>query len=77
MKRLLGIVVAAGALTFGANIPAHAAQPRTVRWICDVPGEGLVTFVTAAEAARQGIDTANAHAGETFFGNFGEVCSVE
>jgi hypothetical protein len=42
-----------------------------------VPGEGLVTFVTAAEAARHGIETANAHAGQTFLNNFGEVCTVD
>jgi hypothetical protein len=42
-----------------------------------VPDEGLVTFVTAAEAARHGIDTANVRAGQTFFDNFGEVCTVE
>ena len=49
----------------------------SVRWVCDVPGEGDVTFVTAADAARHGIDTANAHAGQTFKLRFGEVCRVE
>jgi hypothetical protein len=48
-----------------------------VRWVCNVPGEGDVTFVTAADAARHGIDTANAHAGQTFKLRFGEVCRVE
>ena len=76
MKRLLGTVVVATTLVVAASLPAHAAQPRTVHWVCDVPGEGLVTFVTAAEAARHGIETANAHAGQTFLGNFGEVCTV-
>jgi hypothetical protein len=54
-----------------------AGQPKTVLWVCDVPGEGLVVFVNAAEAARHGITTADSHAGQTFFGQFGEVCTVE
>jgi hypothetical protein len=49
----------------------------SVRWVCKVPGEGDVTFVTAADAARHGIDTANARAGQTFKLRFGEVCRVE
>ena len=49
----------------------------SVKWICNVPGEGDVTFVTAADAARHGIETANAHAGQTFDLRFGEVCRVE
>ena len=76
MKRLLGTVVVATTLVVAASLPAQAAQ-RTVHWVCDVPGEGLVTFVTAAEAARHGIETANAHAGQTFLNNFGEVCTVD
>jgi hypothetical protein len=47
------------------------------RWVCDVPGEGLVTFVTAASAARHGIDTANITAGVVFHDRFGETCHVE
>ena len=46
--------------------PALAGQPRTVLWVCDVPGEGSVVFVTAAEAARHGITQADAHAGQVF-----------
>jgi hypothetical protein len=45
--------------------------------VCNVPGEGDVTFVTVADAARHGIDTANAHAGQAFNLRFGEVCRVE
>jgi hypothetical protein len=45
--------------------------------VCDVPNEGLVTFVTAADAARHGIDTANSKAGVVFHDRFGEVCHVE
>lgn len=48
----------------------------SVKWVCDVPGEGLVTFVSVPDAARHGIDTANAHAGQTFRRQFGEVCAV-
>ena len=35
-----------------------------------------MTFVTAAEAARHGINTANDHAGQVFLNKFGEVCTV-
>jgi hypothetical protein len=42
-----------------------------------VPNEGTVTFVTAADAARHGIDTANARAGLVFHDQFGETCHVE
>jgi hypothetical protein len=76
MKRacaLLGAMVLSAAMA----APALAGQARTVRWVCDVPGEGLVVFVTAAEAARHGIDTANSRAGTTFHTQFGEVCTVE
>ncbi len=45
-------------------------------WVCDVPGEGLVNFVSVPDAARHGIETANAHAGQTFNRNFDEVCTV-
>jgi hypothetical protein len=45
--------------------------------VCDVPGEGTVVFVTAADAARHGIDTANARAGAVFHNQFGETCHVE
>ena len=49
----------------------------TVQLVCDVPDVGSVVFVTAAEAARHGIDTANAHAGQTFADRFGEECRVK
>ena len=77
MKRLLGTVVAAIVLTLTLIIPAHAGVPRTVHWVCDVPDVGRVVFVTAAEAARHGIETANARAGQTFADHFGEKCTVE
>jgi hypothetical protein len=34
-------------------------------------------FVTAADAAAHGLDTANSRAGMTFHDRFGEVCHVE
>jgi hypothetical protein len=77
MKRLLGTVGASIVLTLTLIIPAHAGVPRTVHWVCDVPGVGSVVFVTAAEAARHGIETANAHAGQTFADRFGEECTVK
>ena len=76
MKRLFATVLAAFVLALTLTIPAQARVPRTVHWVCDVPGVGLVTFVTAAEAARHGIDTANDHAGQVFTDQFGEVCTV-
>lgn len=67
---LCGFVVAlTGVFPSGAG--------ASTNWVCDVPGEGLVTFVTAADAARHGIDTANAKAGVVFHDRFGEVCHVE
>ena len=76
MKRLVKMVVAAIVLTITLTIPAQAGVPRTVIWRCDVPNVGTVDFVTAAEAARHGIETANDHAGQVFHLKFGEVCTV-
>lgn len=77
MRRPFATVVATIILTLALAIPAQAGVPRTVHWVCDVPDVGRVTFVTAAEAARHGIDTANRHAGQVFKDQFGEVCTVE
>jgi hypothetical protein len=71
------MVVATIVLTLTLTVPAQAGIPRTVIWRCVVPNVGTVDFVTAAEAARHGIETANAHAGQTFADHFGEVCTVE
>ena len=76
MKRVIRTAVAAIVLTLALAMPAQARQSRTVYWVCDVPNEGLVTFVTAAEAARHGINTANDHAGQVFLNKFGEQCTV-
>jgi hypothetical protein len=57
-------------------LPAHAAVQKTVTWVCDVPDEGLVTFVSAPGAALSGITLANATAGQVFHDQFGEVCTV-
>jgi hypothetical protein len=56
-------------------LPAGAGADT--KWVCDVPGEGLVTFVSAADAARHGIDQAKSKAGVVFNQRFGEVCHVE
>jgi hypothetical protein len=37
----------------------------------------LVTFVSASDAARHGIEQANSRAGVVFNARFGEVCHVE
>ena len=76
MKHVIRTVAVAMILTLSFAVPALATPRSTVSWVCDVPGEGPVTFVTAAGAARHGINTANDHAGQTFFDRFGEVCTV-
>jgi hypothetical protein len=73
MRRIVVSGVGAILLALTVHIPANAS----VRWICDVPGEGEVIFVTAADASLHGISTANAKAGRTFHDRFGEVCRVE
>jgi hypothetical protein len=42
--------------------------------VCFVPGEGTVTFVSAADAARHGITRANDRAGMAVFNNLAEIC---
>jgi hypothetical protein len=77
MKRLFQLVVAAFVLTTTLALPARgAAVDHSVKWVCDVPGEGLVTFVSVPRAAFHGISQANLHAGQTFHDRFGEVCTV-
>jgi hypothetical protein len=72
VKRFTWAILGAVALTLMLALPAHAS----VQWICNVPGEGDVTFVTAADAALHGINTANAKAGQVFKDKFGEECRV-
>ena len=57
--------------------PAGAGA-RT-NWVCDPPGEDTppVTFVSAADAALNGITQANRKAGAVFNRQFGETCEVE
>jgi hypothetical protein len=75
-RLLLAALTAAAALTLALALPVGAGA--ATKWICDVPGvEQPVTFVTAADAARHGIDTANSKAGVVFNTYFGEVCHVE
>jgi hypothetical protein len=62
-------------LAFGAQA---VGKTGAVQWICIVPGEDEpVTFVSAPEAARHGIEQANSRAGVVFNERFGEVCHVE
>jgi hypothetical protein len=69
------VVVAAIAVTLALALPAGAGA-RTI-WRCQVPGTPVpVDFVSAADAADHGINTANNHAGATFSRNFGEECIV-
>ncbi len=73
MGRIKAVGTAA-AVTLFLAWPASAGA--SVKWVCDVPGEGAVTFVSVSDAPRHGIDTANARAGQTFNRKFGEVCTV-
>ena len=75
MKLFVKAAFASMALTLTLMFPAGAGADT--KWVCDVPGEGLVTFVTAADAARHGIEQANSTAGVVFNKRFGEVCHVE
>ena len=75
MNRPVRATIAAVAIAVPLALSAQASADT--RWVCDVPNEGLVTFVTAADAARHGIDTANGRAGVVFHDNFGETCHVE
>ena len=72
MKRLICAVLGTAVLTLIPALPAQAS----VEWVCNVPGEGDVTFVTAADAALHGINTANTKAGKVFHDKFGEECTV-
>jgi len=67
--------IAALAIALPLALTANASA--TTLWVCDVPNQGTVVFVTAADAARHGIDTANARAGVVFHDRFGETCHVE
>jgi hypothetical protein len=72
MQRLIKGMIATGALTVALALPAGAGA-RT-QWVCVVDGQPVV-FVSAADAARHGIETANSKAG-VVFQKFGEDCSV-
>ena len=77
MKRPVKAIAAAIALTLTLALPTTAgAKTGDVKWVCVVNGES-VTFVSAPEAARHGIDTANSRAGVVFHAQFGEECHVE
>ena len=71
VRAAIGTVAVALPLALSAQ-----ASARTL-WVCEVPNEGTVTFVSAADAARHGIDTANNRAGTVFHDQFGETCRVE
>lgn len=78
MKRRLNAFIAGIALTLALALPASAgAKTGAVKWVCDVPDEGLVTFVSAPAAAEHGIRQADRRAGDFAFAMFGEVCHVE
>ena len=74
MKRFAFAIVATLALALALALPAGAGA--STNWVCEVPGEGTVTFVSASDAAYHGISTANRNAGAAFNRQFGEVCIV-
>ena len=71
-------VILALALTLALASQA-VGTTGAVKWICVVPGvpPETVTFVSAPERARYGIEQANSKAGAVFNQQFGEVCHVE
>ncbi len=75
MKLPVKAALATTVLTLTLPFPAGAGA--NTNWVCEVPGEGTVTFVSAADAARYGIEQANSRAGVVFNKRFGEVCHVE
>lgn len=75
MNRQVRVAIATLAIALPLALTANASA-KTL-WVCDVPNVGTVVFVTAADAARHGIDTANAKAGMVFHDQFGETCHVE
>jgi hypothetical protein len=75
MRRLVQTTVAVAALALPLALPAGAGA--RIEWVCFVPGEGDVTFVSAADQARHGITKANSKAGEVFGDKFQEECRVE
>ena len=79
MKRPFKTMIAATAVTLTLALPASAgAKTGAVRWVCQVPGEPEpVTFVSAPERARDGLEQANSTAGVVFLHQFGEVCDVK
>jgi hypothetical protein len=71
------LALAAAILTLTLASPVRADPvERSVKWVCVVEGEA-VTFVAAPEAALNGIQQANAKAGQVFHDLFGEDCHVE
>jgi hypothetical protein len=78
MKRRLNAFIAGIALTLALALPASAgAKTGAVKWVCDVPDEGLVTFVSAPAAAEHGIRRADSRAGTLAFERlFQEECEV-
>jgi hypothetical protein len=79
MTRHVKAIVASIAVTLVLTL-ALAAQAvgktGAVNWVCNVDGQD-VTFVSAPEAARHGIEQANDKAGAVFNDQFGEICRVE
>lgn len=73
MKRLIKAILGAALLIVTLALPAQGS----VKWVCNVPGVGDVTFVSAPDAALHGISTANSKAGQVFHDQFGEECRVE
>ena len=76
MRRLVKLAIATGALTLLLALPG-GAEARTL-WKCTPLGEQERTFVSAADAAFNGLVQANSKAGAVFEEQFGETnCHVE
>lgn len=80
MRRFSLAILAVLALTLTLALALPTGAAARTNWVCEVPQPDgtfeTVVFVSAADAAWHGINTANTHAGQTFHDRFGEECTV-
>jgi hypothetical protein len=75
MPRLIKVVLAGTASALTLSFPGGAGADTN--WICTVEGVPTV-FVTANDAARDGLTKADSRAGTVFENQFGEEnCHIE
>jgi hypothetical protein len=74
MRASIAVALTLALVLAMATHAAASGVVKSVTWLCIVDGQP-VEFVSAPEAARNGIEQANSRAG-VVFGKFGEECSV-